>query len=179
MREPRQAEMTRRSGPRAHAPDSALPCRLTLCCTATRRPMYVTTSKAKLDESRVERNTISKSYLSSIGTTGFSLFSSVQAVYCSVRNRVWVFTFSSSCAACIMAMFVGSRICMHECAWVLRAVLSRPWKEMHLRLWKIWQGFMMLVKYECLKVGQTLCYFGGTLWEAAINALAKPHALTV
>lgn len=73
-----------------------------------------------------------------------------------------------------MAMFVGSRICMHECAWVLRAVLSRPWKEMHSRLWKIWQGFMMLVKYECLKVGQTFCYFGGTLWEAAINALAKP-----
>lgn len=74
MREPRQAEMTRRSGPCAHAPDSALPCRLTLCCTATRRPMCATTSKAKPDESRVERNTISKSYLSWIGTTGFSLF---------------------------------------------------------------------------------------------------------
>lgn len=110
------------------------------------------------------------------------------------RNN-WVFSFFQ-CAGCLLLneeSSVGIHIQFVVCsmyngcvgrqqdlhAWVCMSPacsVSTPLERDAFTSLKICHRFRMLVKFECLKFGQTFCYLWGIVWEAA-NALAKLHAL--
>lgn len=105
----------------------------------------------------------------------FSVFQCAGCLLLNEESSVGIhiqFVVCSMCNGC-----VGRQQDLH--AWVCMSPacsVITPLERDAFTSLKIWHRFRMLVKFECLKVGQTFCFLWGILWEAA-NALAKLHAL--